>query len=71
MIGRFSLAGSDRLEVPAFFDTGDAAALARWKREHPDWFEAGRWTPGFGSTPKEKRAAMRAILARRGDAPTA
>ena len=45
MVGRSFLPGFDDLVVPAYFDTGDAAALEQWKREHPDWFVAGEWTP--------------------------
>ena len=45
MVTRFSLLGIDEITVPAFVDTGDPAALQRWKAEHPDWFVAGYATP--------------------------
>ena len=45
MIERLVLPSHDEIEVPAFLDTGDAAALERWKQAHPDWFVAGHWTP--------------------------
>ncbi len=39
------ISGLDSMQVAAFLDTGDAAALDAWKREHPDWFVAGDWNP--------------------------
>lgn len=45
MAGPAFLPGFDDLVIPAFLDNGDEAALAQWKREHPDWFVAGTWTP--------------------------
>ncbi len=38
--------GSDTLTVPCYLSTGpDDPGFAAWKSEHPDWFEAGTWTP--------------------------
>lgn len=40
------LPGADDIVVPAFFVTDEnEAELLEWKREHPDWFVAGTWTP--------------------------
>lgn len=40
MADRFLPLGFDELAVPAFFDTGDSAALERWK-QHREWMVAG------------------------------
>ena len=38
--------GPDTLAIPAYFSAGpDDPGLAAFKRDHPDWFTAGTWTP--------------------------
>lgn len=50
------LFGPDQLTVPWYLSKGDDdPGLLEWKRDHPDGFVAGTWTPGPVSGPNETR----------------